>query len=68
MNIEPYPIKTDCCREAVRAVSDELIDRIDKDINFFREIGTPYNQHRDVIIALMNFRRSIVKLKEGEQE
>ncbi len=68
MNIEPYPIKTDCCREAVRAVSDELIDRIDKEINFYKQIGTPDNQHRDVIIALTNFRRSIVKLKGGELE
>lgn len=65
MNIEPYPIKTNNNQEAVIDALDELIDTTDKAINFFNRMG---NQHRDFINALNGYRRSLVRLKKGEQE
>lgn len=47
---------------------DCVLEMLDKEIDLYKQLGKPDNQHRDVINALKDFRRSIVKLKEGEQE
>lgn len=43
---------------------DRVLEMLDKEIDLYKQLGKPDNQHRDVINALNDFRRSIVKLKE----
>lgn len=50
------------------SVIDRVLETLDKEIDLYRQLGKPDNQHMDVIIALTNFRKLIVRLKEGEQE
>lgn len=47
---------------------DRVLDMLDKEIAFYKQLGKPDDQHKDVINALKDFRRSIMRLKEGEQE
>lgn len=48
--------------------ADRVLEALDKEIGIYSQLGKPDNQHRDVIIALTNFRKLIVRLKEGAQE
>lgn len=43
---------------------DRVLDTLDKKIYFYKKLGKQDSEHREVLNALMDFRRSIVKLKE----
>lgn len=66
--------ETKCLMEALEEVEereriikcntiDTVLEIIDKDIDLYKQLGKPDNQHRDVINAFKDFRRSIVALK-----
>lgn len=50
-------------RNGVDATLCIMLDLLDKDVDLYKQIGKPDNQHRDVVNALGDFREQIVKLK-----
>ena len=49
-------------------VLNDVIALIGNDIDFYKQLGKPDNQHRDVINAFKDFRTRVEALKGGEQE
>ena len=57
-----------CTEGQKEYIIDRVLEMLDKEIDLYKQLGKQGIQHRDVINALEDFRRSIVKLKEEGQE